>query len=333
MELQSLGYVGVRANNLEDWASLGPKLFGLQLVERTQSSLTFRMDDRRQRVVVHADGGQGAAFLAFDVADARALAALAARLEANGVPVAGFPRVLADERRVKDGISFTDPAGNRLEAFHGPEIAADPFRPGRALSGFRTGPLGMGHVVLNVERIEPMLAFYQDMLGFRMSDFILKPFLVFFLHLNPRHHSIAMLESGNNSVHHMMIETFMLDDVGQGYDLALGEEGRVATTLGRHVNDMVTSFYSFTPSGFLLEFGWGGRSVDPNNWTPSEVVYGPSMWGHERHWLSPEARADARKMRLWAASDGVRAPVNVIDGNYTLAPGTCPWFDATRQAG
>ena len=31
-----------------------------------------------------------------------------------------------------------------------------------------------------------------------------------------------MIETGTNSVHHVMVELFMLDDVGQAYDLALG---------------------------------------------------------------------------------------------------------------
>ena len=82
-----------------------------------------------------------------------------------------------------------------------------PFRPGRAMSGFRTGPLGMGHIVMNVERIDEVLPFYQDLLGFRLSDYTLRPFKAFFLHLNPRHHSFAMVETGTNSVHHLMVET------------------------------------------------------------------------------------------------------------------------------
>jgi 2,3-dihydroxybiphenyl 1,2-dioxygenase len=291
------------------------------------------MDDRRQRIVVHGDGGEGAAFLGFELADAAALGALAVRLEANSVPVVRFTRPLADERHVADGIAFADPAGNRLEAFHGPEVASDPFKPGRSLSGFRTGPLGMGHVVLAVERLDPVLAFYRDVLGFRLSDYIVKPYRVVFMHLNARHHTIAFVERGDNAVHHMMIETFMLDDVGQGYDIALKDEGRVAQTLGRHINDQVTSFYSHTPSGFMFEYGWGGRSIDPATWTPEEVTYGPSLWGHDRRWLPPEAREEGRQMALRAAADGLRAPVNVIDGNYKLAPGACPWFDAVRKTG
>ena len=331
MELQSLGYVGVRARDVDAWADVGVRLFGMQLVDRSRASLTFRMDDRRQRVMVQGDGGEGAAFLGWEVADQAALDSLAARLEAAGVRVARLPRALADERRVKEAVAFCDPAGHALEAFHGAEVASDPFRPGRAISGFRTGPLGMGHIVMNVERIDAMLPFYQDLLGFRLSDYTLRPFKAYFFHLNPRHHSFAMIENGQTSVHHMMVETYMLDDVGQAYDLAQGEAGRIATTLGRHSNDYMTSFYSRTPSGFFVEYGWGGRSIDPTAHQPVEMTCGPSLWGHDRDWLTPEGRAEARALRLQAAVDGMREPVQVVAGNYALAPGTCPWFDSLRR--
>jgi 2,3-dihydroxybiphenyl 1,2-dioxygenase len=332
MELQSLGYVGIRARDIGDWAEFGTKFLGMQLVDRSRSTLTFRMDDRRQRVVVHADGGEGAAFLGWEVADAHALDALAARLDAAGVRVGRASRAIAEQRRVRDSIGFCDPAGNALEAFYGPEIATDAFQPGRAISGFRTGPLGMGHIVMNVERLDAVLPFYQDLLGFRLSDYTLRPFKAYFFHLNPRHHSFAVIETGINSVHHVMMELYMLDDVGQAYDLALGEDGRIATTLGRHSNDFMTSFYARTPSGFFVEYGWGGRSIDPATHAPVEMTCGPSLWGHDRDWLTSERRAEARELRLRAAADGLREPVQVVEGNYTLAPGTCPWWDATTPS-
>lgn len=331
MELESLGYIGIRAKAVDEWAEYGSKFLGMQLVDRSRSTLTFRMDDRRQRVVVHADGGEGAAFLGWEVEGAAAIDSLASRLEAAGVGVQRMPAAIADERHVKEIIRFEDPSGNVLEAFHGAEAASDPFRPGRAISGFRTGPLGMGHVVMNVDRIDRVLPFYQDLLGFRLSDYTLRPFKAYFLHLNPRHHSFAMIETGHNSVHHMMVELFMLDDVGQAYDLALGENGRIATTMGRHSNDFMTSFYARTPSGFFVECGWGGRSLDPATHSPVEMTCGPSLWGHDRDWLTPERRAEARALRLRAAADGLREPVQVMDGNYTLAPGTCSWWDGVRK--
>jgi 2,3-dihydroxybiphenyl 1,2-dioxygenase len=332
MAIQGLGYVGVRAKSLEDWAGFGEKFLGLQLVDKSRAGLAFRMDDRKQRVVVSQDGGEGVAFFGWEVEDAAAVDAYAARLETAGVAVTRGTRALADERRVADLIAFDDPVGNRLEIFHGAEVASEPFKPGRNISGFRTGTLGMGHAVLHVKSINDVIPFYRDVLGFRLSDFMTKPFNAYFFHANPRHHSIAFIETGRNATHHLMMELFNLDDVGQCYDLALGEEGRIGVTLGRHINDEVTSFYSNTPSGFMVEYGWGGRVIDVDTWQPQEVTWGPSMWGHDRMWMPPEGRAEARKLRIAAAASGLRRPVNVIDGNHERMAGLCPWWDRARNS-
>jgi 2,3-dihydroxybiphenyl 1,2-dioxygenase len=227
-------------------------------------------------------------------------------------------------------ISFADPAGNRLEAFHG-QAAVEPFRPGRAISGFRTGPLGMGYAVLTVPQIDEMGGLYRDLLGFRVSDYILGPFKAFFFHINPRHHSLALIETGRHGLHHLMVELHSFDDVGQGYGFALGEPERIATTLRRHPNDLVTSFYLRSPSGFMLEYGWGGREVDPTRWAPAEVTVGPSLWGHDR--ISPEQREASREMRLRAAAEGQRVPVQVIEGNYQRIGGVCRWWEGMAGRG
>jgi 2,3-dihydroxybiphenyl 1,2-dioxygenase len=332
MSLQSFGYMGIQTNKLDDWVDYGTKLLGLQIVERTKSGLTFRMDDRKQRLVVqHGDDG-GPSVFGWEVVDANALNALAARLDATDVKLRHATSAQADQRRVKEMIIFNDPVGNQLEVFHGAEIASDPFRPGRNISGFRTGALGVGHAVLQVEKIEDVMPFYTDILGFKLSDFVLKPFKVYFFHINARHHSLALVEWGRNGIHHLMMELYNLDDVGQGYDIALREPERIAATLGRHINDLMTSFYTFSPSGFMVEHGWGGKSIDPVTWQPKQVMDGPSFWGHERTWLSSEGRAKALEMRLDAANRGIRQPVEVINGNYSIGPDICPWFVETKLA-
>jgi 2,3-dihydroxybiphenyl 1,2-dioxygenase len=175
MSVQALGYIGLRAKELGDWQKFGCDFLGLQRVDKTRTAMAFRMDDRKQRVIIDADGGQGIGYFGWEVSDAVALEAMASRLEASAVKVARGSRALADERHVKDLIVLQDPAGTRIELFHGPEIAATPFVPGRNISGFRTGPLGMGHVVLHCEDIEQMCAFYEGLLGFRLSDYFLRP--------------------------------------------------------------------------------------------------------------------------------------------------------------
>ena len=330
MTLQALGYVGFGSSALDDWRQFGTGLVGLQAVERSSSLLAFRMDDRKQRIVIDRAMPDGARFFGWEVADAAALEALAARLEKAEIDVTAEPQALAADRRVRGLISFRDPAGNRLEAFYGAEVDDTPFSPGRSISGFRTGPLGLGHAVLTVENIDAVMPFYVDLLGFSLSDYMQRPFRAYFFHINARHHSLALIETGKNGMHHLMVELFSLDDVGQCYDVALGQKECVSVTLGRHTNDLMTSFYAKSPSSFMVECGWGGREIEPSTWQPFEMQDGPSLWGHERVWLPPSDRDVAREMRMRAAASGLRAPVQVMEGNYKLMPGTCPWWDGVR---
>ena len=333
MTIQALGYIAIGSDKLADWSDYATGFLGMQRVERGNTAVAFRMDDRQQRLLVDRSLGEGTHIFGWEVADAAALDALAARLEAAGTRVARGDGALAAQRCVRGLIRFADPLGNALEAFWGGAVDDRPFAPGRTISGFRTGAQGMGHAVLMVERLDEVLPFYRDLLEFKVSDYLTQPFRGYFFHVNSRHHSLALLEIGRNAMHHMMVEMYSLDDVGQGYDIALGEEGRVQTTLGRHPNDYMMSFYARSPSGFMVEVGWGGREVDDATWQVTEVTVGPSLWGHDRVWLPDEQRAQARAMRLKAAQDGQRAPVQVIAGNYEPMSGACPWWDAMKGRG
>jgi len=306
--LKSLGYIGVETRRREDWADFATRLLGMQTADPHDRGFALRTDSRAARMFVEEGRGERVAVIGWEVADAEALARLATRLSDAGHPVSPASPSLAEQRRVSELIATQDPAGNRLEFFHGPGEAATPFLPGRPISGFRTGPLGLGHAVLTARSLDLLLPFYVDLLGFRLSDYALRPFRAFFFHLNARHHSFAVVETGAEGFHHLMVELTALDDVGQGYDLAQLEEDRVAVTLGRHTNDFMTSFYLRSPSGFMIEYGWGGRSIDPATWQPCESLHGPSLWGHERSWLDAEMRAEARRLRLAAAAEGLRAP-------------------------
>ena len=139
------------------WATgvtYGARHLGFQVVDRASGSVAFRMDDRKQRVIVDDDGGQGVKFFGWEVADAAALDAIAAQIERAGIEVERGSRALADERHVADLIVLTDPLGLARGDLPWAEVASDPFKPGRNISGFRTGSLGLGHVVMTVERID-----------------------------------------------------------------------------------------------------------------------------------------------------------------------------------
>ena len=122
---QSLGYVGVRAKDLGDWASYGFGLLGLQRIDKSRSTLAFRMDDRRQRMIVDPDAGEGERLFRLGGGRrggaGRPCAAPRNRRHGRG----DGARARADQRFVRGLIAFTDPQGNRLEIFHS---AATPTR-------------------------------------------------------------------------------------------------------------------------------------------------------------------------------------------------------------
>ena len=266
--------------------------------------------DRGRKLQVDFPGGLAVIDLAED------LEMFGARLDQAGIKVTEASRSLCDERFVDRMIYCDDPDGNRVELFVSPVKATNPFVPGRPIDGFLTGPYGMGHAVLHVHDVEPVVPFYRDLLEFNVSDYGLYPYGMYFFHVNGRHHSFAMIGTGRRGLHHFMVEYQNLDDVGQGYDLALMQEDMVAYTLGRHTNDYMTSFYAQTPSNFFIESGWGGRVIDVESWQPHETNVGPSFWGHERVHLPEDERGVMREMRLKAASEGRRTPA-LVD---------CPWL-------
>ncbi len=316
MAINALGYIGIRSDRLDDWADFADGQLGMQKIDAAGQSMAFRMDDRKQRLVVTDEAGDAFAFMGWEVESKADLDDYAARVSDAGIDVTPGSRALADRRFVSDLITFTDPGGNRIEIVWNPMVASDPFKPGRPIQGFNTGPFGMGHAVLNVTDADALLPFYRGVLGFSVSDYALKPHPMYFFHVNGRHHSFALITAPQNRFHHFMVEYQHLDDVGQGYDIAGQAEDRIAYTLGRHTNDYMTSFYSHSPSGFFVETGWGGRVIDPETWEPHETFDGPSYWGHERLYLPDDQRKAMRDMRMDAASRGRRAPPTV----------DCPWL-------
>ena len=316
MSVMGLGYVGMEAKDLGAWRKFGAEVLAMQVIERDADSLALRMDERCQRVLVQRGDNDAPAFFGFETPDAQALQAIVNKLEASGVTLTRASEKELAARRVEAMAWCRDPSGNRIEIFHGQATGEGKVTLPRPHSGFRTGPLGMGHVVLHVEDIDASSRFYRELLGLRLSDYMVKPYRLMFLRANPRHHSVALLQSPKAGVHHVMFEVLALDDVGRSYDAAL-ENWRIGQTLGRHANDWVLSFYAFCPAGFMMEVGFGGRTVDEATWTAREVTHGGSMWGHDRLYMDDEHRRIANEVRRNVVKAGLGGPLQITRGQYT----------------
>jgi 2,3-dihydroxybiphenyl 1,2-dioxygenase len=322
--INSLSYLGIRSTNVGQWPAFAGDFLGMQVLPASDGlPLRLRMDQKCHRYLIEEaapDEKSGLAYAGFAVSDAQALTLMRERLAAAGLAVTEGTSAEADARTIEGFIWLIDPDGNRVEIGHGLRDAPEPFVPGKPIGGFRTGELGLGHIVLYTPRFDDMARFYEEVLGCRLSDFHEHPFPARFLHVNPRHHSVALIgTNGPAKIHHVMCEYLHFDDVGRAYDVALDEPERIAVTLGRHLNDHVTSFYAYTPDDFFIEIGWAGRLIDDATWVPEELT-SPSLWGHVRNWLPPGPRADAKVRVRALAARGVRAPIAAVRGDGFAIP-------------
>ena len=311
--IKALSYVLVGTRDLSGWLKLATELAGLQsdIIEPGRTA-RLRMDGKLQRLVLQATDGPPSLGMGYTVRDAAAMEALAQQLADAGF--ATLPAT-ADElalRGVADMRYFHDPDGYRIEIAHDLREAGTTFVPGRPIGGFRTHAggvdLGIGHAALMAGDFAAMTRLYRDVLGFKLSDRANAPFVAEFYHVNPRHHTIGIADTGKGpGVYHLMLEYQDWDDVGRAYDMALDHPESIGVSLGRHSNDHVTSFYVRTPDGWMLELGWAGRLIGPD-WQVSELP-GMSLWGHDRSWLPPDKRAEARQILRDIAASGLRAPI------------------------
>lgn len=286
MDIKQLGYLGLSAREPDAFTTYATDILGMQKVAGEDGSTHFRIDDRHHRVTVEQSEQDGGAYYGWELEDSAALSAALDELSDSGVRAVEATARELEIRRVAGMAHFLDPAGNRVELYHGAVAGEGAFTSARDVEQFVTGDLGLGHVVLASPDVEVQQRFYTEVLGFKISDTMRSPFRATFMHTNPRHHSIAFVDGpffgiDRPFLHHFMLEVPDMDQVGRTYDLVLDRDVPVAMTLGRHTNDKVFSFYAESPVGVHTEFGFGGVLIDDETWEVTEIP-GPDLWGH-RH--------------------------------------------------
>jgi len=277
--IHNLSYVGFASPDHAAWRSFGPEVLGAELAPgAADGAVRLRFDEAPWRVAVHPADTNGLRYLGWDAGDS--IEAAVGAVERAGFLVHRDDP--GDERPVGEVAWFADPFGFRHELARTLPRSA-PFVPARPMGGFVTGEQGLGHVVLIVPDLDAALAFYVDVLGFRLSDEIEAFLSLRFLHCpgaEARHHTVALAAvPGMVGVHHLMLEVADLDDVGRAYDIVRSRGIPLAMDLGRHTNDLMTSFYVRTPSGFEIEYGAGGVTIDDDVWTTT-TYDAQSLWGH-----------------------------------------------------
>ncbi len=280
-----LAYVGVEASRLDEWKRFGD-LVGLQPVE-LPNALCLRMDEKARRFILTEGAADDHAFSGFEVDTAEEFDRAVEHLKQANIPFETGTSAGAELRAADRYVTFRDPEGLQHEIVFGCQDADTPFAPKEPMQGYVTGDEGLGHIAVNAKDYAACEAFFAKATGAGLSDHIFSNFgdskvQVTFMHLNPRHHSIAYAQfpfETSRKIDHIMIEPVDLMDVLKAQARVAEAEIPITITLGEHPNDHAVSFYCTTPSGFRLEVAANCIKVQPGAWEPTSYDYF-SMWGH-----------------------------------------------------
>ncbi|GAY16812.1 VOC family protein [Mycobacterium sp. shizuoka-1] len=288
--LKSLGYVTIATADIDRWRHFAFGVLGFAEGKGPDpTALYLRMDERAARIIVVPGDGDRIVTVGWEVRDHAALEQLKVVLDGAGVAYKQLSQSEADDRRVEEVVAFDDPAGTHLEVFHGAVLDHSPVvTPFGAR--FVTGDQGLGHVVLPALDAPGLFDFYTGVLGFVSRGAFrvplpkeFGPIRIRFLGINERHHSLAIAPSTHQrdpGLIHMMVEVDSLDTVGEALDRIAAEGFQLSSTLGRHTNDKMVSFYVRAPGDWDIEFGTGGMRIDESRYTAEEIT-ADSYWGHK----------------------------------------------------
>lgn len=278
MNIRALGYLILETERpLQEWKSFASDVLGAMVVEQG-GDLLVRIDDRNFRLWIRR-GASPVPRIGWDAGDHESLQALRDKLERAGVATRPGSREECRDRGVLEFVHAQDPGGVPLELFVGQMYIKEPFVSPQG-ARFVTGALGLGHVLMRTAKYDETVAFYRNLLGFRITDvWTGEGITAAFMRCNPRHHSIAVSKiptEGPNRIGHFMFEVENIDMVGLALDR--GQQS-ITRTMGRHFNDEMISGYLRTPSGCDVEYGTAGRRIDDATWVVGQID-APSGWGH-----------------------------------------------------
>lgn len=290
MSILRLGYVGLRSPDPQAWIDFGTNVLGTPLGESAdKDTVRLRVDRRPFAVSITRGPKAGLDYLGWETPDIGSVKDVASRLDSLGTKWSWLSAETCRNRGVDVAIGFTDPFDYTHEVYAGTRALAGPLRPIGKCSGFD----GLGHAFLLVSDAMKAEEFFvkafgfivNDRLDFHMGDHPFEPgpnpTLTSFLSTGTRHHAIAVSQGAPGAnlhgIAHLMIQVNELDDLGYAFDKSV-ERKALMTTIGRHTNDRMLSFYVYGPDGTTVECGWGGQTVP---FLDSIPKYDRSTeWGH-----------------------------------------------------
>jgi catechol 2,3-dioxygenase-like lactoylglutathione lyase family enzyme len=239
--------------------------------------------------------------LAFGAADRAAVDSLASDLAAAGTRLVSEPGAMQTPG-AGYGFRFFDPDGRTVEV--STDVAASPFREVEAREAI---PVKLSHVVINSPKKDEVDAFYRNMLGFKLSDWIT---FMTFLRCNADHHSLAVVGGESATLNHVAFEVRGVDEMMRvGGRVMQDGRARMMWGPGRHVAGDNTFYHFFDPQGNVSEYtAEVEQIVDDDAWTP-RLKPPTDQWNTAGRPAAPNADLPPERRRMTAPGLWVAPPV------------------------
>lgn len=220
--------------------------------------------------------------------------ALAKTVPAHGGTILRAPAAL-DEPGGGYGIAFKDPQGRILRAVCEDTRHAD-------AASVRDRPEKLSHVVMNSHDTPAAQAFYEQALGFKLSD---RTRIMAFMRCNSDHHNIAFADADNDCLNHIAFLMPDLDSVMRGGGRMKDAGHPIHWGPGRHGPGNNLFNYFLGPADFVIEYTAEVSTVDDSyrTGTPNDWKWPP---GRIDHWgigaaQTAELKAAQRKIGFAAS--------------------------------
>ncbi|MBD8892197.1 VOC family protein [Roseibium litorale] len=156
-------------------------------------------------------------------------------------------------------------------------------------------PLRLAHVNINTSDIEALSAFYQSILGFRLTD---RSKMMAFLCCNSDHHAVVLADAPVNGLNHIAFLLPDLESVMRGAGDVKDAGYPIGWGVGRHGPGDNVFAYFVDPAGVVIEYTAEVLQVDDDYRFrgPSEWVWKP---GRTDHWgIAPPKSEDCKKAQV-----------------------------------
>lgn len=224
-------------------------------------------------MLICADQPGAAPYYAYAVADKEQLNALKERLVSRSVSVQAV-----DDPLLEGGaVMLSDPQGRRIV-----------FGVGREARSFEGAPARLQHTVFQTTRLEEVVRFYEEQVGFTISDEVVDAdgrLMVAFMRSDDEHHTLAFFRGSKDEWDHHCYETNEWNDIRDWGDRFAAAEIPIFFGPGRHGPGNNLFFMVTDPDGNRLEFSAElarvAADAPPGVWPQSERTL--NSWG--RAWM------------------------------------------------